>query len=257
MSIKSQVWQLVNYFDRKLKFPYLNEGGIGIQIGFDMQYPITSDLFSMAKAVGPTGKILGIEPDPEVIEKAQKIIRKRNYPISIIPKATFHRQESSELSIGRNKSWSQLSNLPTEHSSDFLEQTIPIQSDTLDNIIDANDMDIHSVRHINITNNGAEYHTLLGMQKMLGEAKNISITATAGRYDPTGVIAGKQDHFRIRELLEEYNFTTRFYRIHQLFWWGFVHKLLLNRKWVYGNKNYGVVMAFKGNQKIPLYQSFS
>ena len=95
------------------------------------------------------------------------------------------------------------------------------------------------------------------MKELLSSAKNLSLTIVAGRYDETGTIEGEPDYVKIMRLLNEYGFTCTFKRMHQLFWWGFVVKLLLNRKWVFGKKNYGIIMAGKGTKKLKWYQSFS
>ena len=79
----------------------------------------------------------------------------------------------------------------------------------------------------------------------------------AGRYDDSGTINGQPDFKVIKQLLQQYGFTTRFRRIHKLIWWGFIVNTLMKRKWIYGKKNYGIIMAAKGNKSIPWYQSFS
>ena len=118
-------------------------------------------------------------------------------------------------------------------------------------------IDFQKISHINLTINGAEYETLLGMNNILSEIKNLSLTIIAGRYDESGAINGKQDFEMILPLLHSYGFSTKFKRIHQLFWWGFVVKLFLNRKWIYNQRNFGVIMACKGNHQLKWYQSFS
>ncbi|MFW6222787.1 MAG: hypothetical protein ACOC3T_04160, partial [Bacteroidota bacterium] len=108
-----------------------------------------------------------------------------------------------------------------------------------------------------ITNNVAEYYTLVGFKKSLLKADNISLTIIAGRYDASGTVDGKPDYEIIQNYLMSLGFKTKFKRIHQLFWWGFCVRFLINRSWIYNKKNYGVIFASKGNKKIPFYQSFS
>ena len=85
-------WKLFTTIDAHLKFPHLKKGELGIQVGFDMAYPVTSDLFTMYKKVAPTGKVIGIDPDPDNHLIAQKIINNKNYSIQLIQKGTFNKK---------------------------------------------------------------------------------------------------------------------------------------------------------------------
>ncbi|MCO6500098.1 MAG: FkbM family methyltransferase [Vicingus serpentipes] len=255
--MKKLFWNLFTSLDAQLKFPNLKKGEVGIQLGFDMSYPITSDLFTMHKRVAPTGKIIGIDPDPNNHLIAQKIIKENNYSIQLIQKGTFHKKDHVTLLIGEKSSWNQLNVIPKDSTVDFTEKEIEVEVDQLDYIIQEIGVDIQKIAHINLTINGAEYHTLLGMEKILSEAQNITLTVIAGRHDESGTIDGKKDYELILPLLHSYGFTTKFKRINELFWWGFIVKTLVNRKWIYSQPNFGVIMAAKGNKKIKWYQSFS
>lgn len=246
-----------NAVDERLKFPHLREGSVGIQVGFDMGFAFTSDLFKMARRAGTTGRVLGIDPDAANHKAAAAYMETHPFPaITLIEKATFNKQDLLELQLGEKASWNQLSNIPLDDTVAFREDTTMVQADTLDNIVADADISIHQIRHINITNNGAEYATLQGATRILREAERLSLSITTGRHDPSGTIDGRPDVACILELLQAAGYQVRFFRIEQSLWWGFFTKLLLNRKWVYGKSNYGVVLAAKG-QSIPRWQSFS
>ena len=150
-----------------------------------------------------------------------------------------------------------MTNIPLDTDVEFSDREITVQVSTLEQIINENEIPVDRIRHINLTINGHEYHTLKGMKKFLQESENLALTVIAGRYDETGTIDGKRDLDLILPLLEECGFRTRFKRINELFWWGFVVKLLIQRLNVYKKKTYGVIFAVKGNCKMKWYQSFT
>jgi len=257
MRMKKLFWNLFTSLDAQLKFPNLKKGELGIQLGFDMTYPVTSDLFTMHKKVAPNGKIIGIDPDPNNHQIAKKIINEHKYSIELIQKGTYSKKDQVSLLVGEKSSWNQLNVVPKDSTVNFTEKEIQVEVDQLDNIVQEMNMDIQKISHINLTINGAEYDTLLGMKKILTEAKNITLTVIAGRHDESGTINGNKDYELIIPLLNSHGFTTKFQRINKLFWWGFIVKTLVNRKWIYNQANFGVIMAAKGNKKIKWYQSFS
>jgi FkbM family methyltransferase len=256
-SLKNIFWKIFTSIDARLKFPNLNPGEIGIQLGFDMTAPVTSDLFLMQNRVTSKGKVIGVDPDPFNHEIAKKIIAQNNLPIHLIQKGTYSKKDTTSFLIGEMSSWNQLKEVPKDSTVSFTEKEISVDVDQLDAIVKENGININSISHINMTINGAEYATLLGMNEILSATKNLSLTITAGRYDESGTINGKPDYELIIPLLKSYGFEVKFKRIHQLFWWGFVTKLIVSRKWIYSQPNYGIIMANKGNKAIKWYQSFS
>ncbi|PCJ22873.1 MAG: hypothetical protein COA97_12790 [Flavobacteriales bacterium] len=256
-SLKKIFWTKFSFIDGQLKFPQLQKEEIGIQLGFDMTFPITSDLFTMCKRILPNGKIIGIDPDPFNYQIAKNIISEKKFNIQLIQKGTHSKKDTVYFLIGEKSSWNQLAIIPKDTTVAITEKEISVEINTLDNILEEHNVDIQQIGHINITINGAEYDTLLGMDEILREVTNLSLTIIAGRYDESGVINGENDYDLILPLLHSYGFTTKFKRINELFWWGFIVKCLVNRKWIYNQKNYGVIMAAKGNKNLKWYQSFS
>ena len=254
--MKKLFWKCFVAIDGRLKFPALQRGETGIQLGFDMSAPVTSDLFLMVDRVGSTGKVIGIDPDPRNVAAAHLIVERQRYPIELIHKGVFDKAGTIELILGEKASWNQLKNVPLDDTVSYNGNEVMVEMDTLDHILEQHQIDIASIGHVNITINGAEYHALKGMQHLL-QKKDLAITVVAGRYDASGMIAGVPDHVRIMELLQQYGFRVKFRRIHQFFWWGFIVNTLMKRRWIYGKQNYGIIMAAKGSKRIPWYQSFS
>ncbi|MBN1924854.1 MAG: hypothetical protein JW798_03385 [Prolixibacteraceae bacterium] len=256
--LKSNFFHLFSLIDQFLKFPQLKKGETGIQVGFDMNSAITSDLFEMSRRVGKNGMVIGIDPDEWNHEVAKKIIKQKNFSnIKLVLSGTFSEETKATFLFGKKASWSQLGNIPIDETVEFSGREKEIQLDTLDHIIEKLKIDVKKIGHVNITNNGAEYHTLKGFEKGLSSATDLALTVIAGRYDASGTIHGKPDYEVILEYLRSLGFKTKFIRIHKNFWWGFCVKLFINRQWIYNRKNYGVIFATKGKKRIPFYQSFS
>ena len=256
-SLKTIFWKCFTNIDGALKFPQLKNEEIGVQLGFDMSSAITSDLFTMHQRVQPKGYVIGIDPDPFNHKEAQEIIDEKQFNINLIQKATYSKKDTTQFLFGEKSSWNQLNIIPIDSTVNFSGKEITVELETLDDIIENLTIDLQKLGHINITINGAEYHTLLGMENILSKSKNLSLTIIAGRHDESGTINGKKDYELILPLLHSYGFTTKFKRINELFWWGFIVKTLVNRKWIYNQPNFGVIMAGKGNKKPKWYQSFS
>ena len=244
--------------DQHLKFPELKRGEIGIQVGFDMYSPVTSDLFEMSRKVGNKGLVIGIDPDDWNHKVAREVIQLRKYPnIRLIQCGTYSEDTVSTFLFGKRSSWSQIGNIPVDETVELSGKKMEIQLKRLDHLLREQDIDIQKIGHINITNNGAEYDTLIGSEHTLRSIQDLSLTVIAGRYDASGIINESPDYEVIIKYLKSLGFRTRFRRMDQLFWWGFCVKLLINRTWIYNKKNYGVVFAAKGKKRIPFYQSFS
>ncbi len=256
-NIKSIVWSVFCFFDSRFKFPNLKPGEIGIQLGFDMGASVTSDIFLMHRRVKPAGMVLGIDPDETNLKLAQDIIDRNNYTIKLIHKAVFSEAGEVELVFGEKPGWNQLTNIPIDSTVKYNGRSQVVPMDTLDNIITEQKIDVQNIGHVNVTINGSEYYALLGMENLLRTAKNFNLTVIAGRYDESGIVNGEPDYKIITNYLENLGFMVRFKRIHQLFWWGFMTKLIMGQTRVYGKDNYGVVMASKGDKRLKWYQSFS
>ncbi|HKJ41744.1 MAG TPA: FkbM family methyltransferase [Sunxiuqinia sp.] len=255
--LKHLFWKLFTAIDARLKFPNLKAGEIGIQCGFDMDAPVTSDLFSMQRRTTNEGLVYGIDPDPENMAIARQLISESQKNIRLIQAALGDEPGETSLRLGKKRGWNQTTNIPLDSTVEFQTKEITVPISTLSQIIEQHHIPFERVRHINLTINGCEYQTLLGMKDLLQSATDLSLTVIAGRYDETGTINDKNDFVLILELLQEAGFQTRFKRIHQLFWWGFVVKLLMQQNYVFNKKNYGVIFAAKGRRKLPWFQSFS
>jgi len=246
-----------NYIDVRLKFPNLKRGGFGIQVGFDLSSKnLTSDVWNMIGRVKESGQVIAVDPALTNHANLRKVIGNLNY-VTLVQKGTFKDKGSMNLVLTDRESHMILETLDKQNLMETANGILEVQIDKLDNIVSDLKVNITDIDHINITNNGAEYNTLLGMEQILSKSKNLGITVIAGRPDNLGFDNDEPDYEIIQKLLRKYGFKTKFYRGNSLIWWAFFHSFLLKRKWIFGKKNFGVVMAAKGNVRIPFYQSYS
>jgi hypothetical protein len=247
-----------NLLDGILKFPNLKSGEVGIQVGFDMSSPNpTSDLIVMAHRTGKNGIALGIDPDPANINTIKSWGNYLNLKMTLVQKGTFSEKTSQKLIMAKRASWNILSSVDTDKSDAFTDETIEVGLDTLDNIIEDLKIPIERIGHINITNNGAEYDTLLGMKNILTNSSNLALTVIAGRPGKIGEVKGEKDYKAIGELLDQYGFVHKLKMKSELLWWGLVHQRIMKGRPYKGKSDFGIIMAGKGNKKSKFFQSFS
>jgi len=249
-----------NILEGLIKFPKLKKGEIAIQVGFDLSSKnLVTDVLVMLRRVGKEGMVIAIDPDPSNHNKLQPITQKAGYNVRYIQKATFSENSSEKLELALRASQNKLGvvqgKIPDKQKSG---KFIEVELSTLDTILKNLNVDIKKVSEIHITNNGAEYQTLLGMEKILSEAENISIHLRCGRAGGFGQINGTLDYELIEQYLTKFGFETRFYRITDLFYW-WMSKLILKKEWWFGKKEkpQGVVIATKGNKKMGFFQSYA
>ncbi len=165
---KRLFFQIFSYIDQYVKFPSLKKGEIGIQVGFDMFSPVTSDLFAISRKVGEKGVVYGIDPDSWNHAIAREFIsQKKIANICLLKTGTYSEKKRSKFLLRKRSSWSQIGNIPIDETVDFSDKEIEIQLETLDDIIEQNGIDVKRIGHFHITNNVAEYYTLVGFKKSL------------------------------------------------------------------------------------------
>lgn len=241
-----------------MKFPNLHKGDIGIQVGFDLSSKnLVTDVLKMHYRTGNQGLVIGIDPDPSNHQSIRPIIEERKLNIILIQKATYSEKKIGKLVLGKRASHNILEEFNKDNNPYFSEEIIEVPIDTLDNIVKETGVDHSRITHISITNNGAEYETLKGMEELFKKCPKLNLTVNAGRPGELGKINGKPDYQVITELLKERGFYCKFRRINESFWWGFVISLLFKRKWVFGKTQYGIIMASSHSRSLKWYQSFS
>ncbi len=170
--------------------------------------------------VGNEGKVITIEANPLVFEKLKKNLELNkitnticlNYAVySEKSKINlFVREEEStntEYSL-RNTVMIDRDKLMVERSKDA-ERVLEVNADTLDNLLDLNEIKQESVNWIKIDVEGAELEVLKGATNVLSKSKDISILIEIHNLGD-----GKNLYQPIMDLLNNYNFKIEFEKIY-------------------------------------------
>lgn len=211
----------------------------------------------MYTRTGQEGLIIAIDPDPLNHEKLKGLITSRNLSIKTVQKGTYSHQTIEKLILGTRSSYNKLESIKGDPSPSYTDQYLEVDLDTLDNIIAELNIDYSKIRHINISNNGAEYHTLLGMEEIFRKCHNLNLTVISGRPFQLGQINDRRDYDVVIDHLTNLGFTCKYINMKNSIWWGFVNKLLIKRTWIYNKPVFGIIMAYRGDRKLKFYQSFS
>jgi FkbM family methyltransferase len=247
---------LVIKIEAKLKFPNLKPGEIGIQVGFDLSSRnLTSDVFKMNRNATNYGQVIAIDPDPYNHEILARLVTEKGLNIHLIQLATYSEKTNTKLVLGTRAAYNKIEPIQSDKILTDKDKLIEIEMDTLDSIIEKLNIDYSKIRHICITNNGAEYATMKGMDEIFEKCKNLNLTIATGRPGKMGLIEDKKDYEVISEFLSNKGFETKLVRLNKSFWRGFVLGLIVKRKWVFGKKRYGFMMAARGDRKLKFYQS--
>lgn len=245
----------LNKVEAVLKFPNLKPGEIGIQIGFDLSSKnLTTDVVKMNYRTTNKGLVIAIDPDPFNHNQLEKVIAKKKLNIRLIQKATYSKKSKDKLIMGVRSSYNKIGIVQSDNSPSHTTEQIEVELDTLDNIIEDLNIDYSKIRHICITNNGAEYETLLGMTNIFNKCPNLSLTIASGRPNKMGEIGDRKDYEVIMELLTQHGFKSKFVRLNKSFWRGFVIHLIIKRKWMFNKTRFGFIMAARGERKLKFYQ---
>lgn len=264
--LKSILWPAYDWLDRHIRLgAVLKSGDTAVQIGANLDNPaLYSELFQVAKMIGPNGNLIVIEPDSENIRKIKLV--KSNYPCNfhIVHGATMDRPGRLILRKGTKASFNALelvrSDFPEASFSGLSED---VEANTLDNFLNHLGIDPSTISHINLTNNGAEHRTLLGMRNVLQAAPNLSLHIVAGRQgESIGYIDGNPDYVVIQNFLIQFGFRTRFRRVSSSIWEGLIKHYLI-RCLIRGQAQYfrvllpGIVFAKKGSKKFRFFEAYS
>lgn len=226
------VYNLITPFQRYLGYSRaVAPGDIVVKAGIVPESD--SELFRIARALGHSGTVVAIEPDPVAIQTLKNLVVKSRFGCRFIfvNKAVYSRVGETTLCLGGgNGSWNRLQNIPG--ASTVSEGVIEIQMDTIDNILAKVGIMPKEVRYVNLTINGAEYEALRGMTSVLTESHDLLVTVIAGRQGDKNLetIAGQPDYVTISNFLGQYGLQTEFKRF----------------RW----ESFGFVIGTKGNKKV-------
>lgn len=207
-----------------------------------MWYDNYSDLWTIARHMGPKGIIIAFEPTPGAVEKIEDIISVSNFKCNfhIVGKGLFSKKQNAVKFVeGKHTGLDRLRDIRDSESwfdqpQDDTELTT-VATETLDNFLKEKNIDPKKVGYVNLTINGAEYDALQGMTNLLQESEDISITLACGRdyegngSNDIGFINGEPDHIVIKRFMMSYGFKVKLHR--------------------FTEKSFGYLVCTKGSQR--------
>ena len=171
--------------------------------------------------VGKEGKVITIEANPLVFEKLKKNLELNKITNTIcLNYAVFSEKTKIKLFVRKEESTN------TEYSlrntvmidrgklmvkgSKDAERVLEVNADTLDNLLDLNDIKQESVNWVKIDVEGAELEVLKGATNVLSTSKDISLLIEIHNLGD-----GQTLYQPIMDLLNNYNFKKEFEIIHE------------------------------------------
>lgn len=186
----------------------VSKGDVFVDAGAFLGY----GTIKVAQRVGPTGKVIAFEPDPDVNYLLRRNIKENGLTnVIIIPKAisfapgeaTFYRKANTVNSLDRSV-------LQTLGHKELRETTVQVT--TIDEALSS--LYVKSVNAVSITINGYEREALWGMRETLMKSPKVSLTL-AGWYI--------KDNCRICDVvkpdLEDMGFTVRVGKLGRVLAW--------------------------------------
>lgn len=177
--------------------------------------------------VGNEGKVITIEANPLVFEKLKKNLELNKVTNTIcLNYAVFSEKTKLKLFVRKEEltnteyslrntvmvdrdklmvERSKVDKLMVERSKDA-ERVLEVNADTLDNLLDLNDIKHEQVNWIKIDVEGAEYEVLKGATNVLSKSKNIALLIEIHEIGDDG----KTLYQPIMDLLNNYNFKKEF-----------------------------------------------
>lgn len=171
------------FFEHIVTFYYhypIKKGDVVVQVGASSG----EEAIRFARAVGPEGRLIAVEPEQGNLEKLRAKLPKSKFPqVSIIPKGAWKESGILEFYVGGEKEH-RIADLAANKLtyewwgvSDHLDATrygsvTQVAVDTVDNIVAAEGLD--AIDFVSFETNGAELEGVQGMTKSLKIAKRIA-----------------------------------------------------------------------------------
>ncbi|HEX7258644.1 MAG TPA: FkbM family methyltransferase [Nitrososphaeraceae archaeon] len=185
------------------------DGGIVVDVGAHYgRYSLIA-----AKRVGPKGKVIAIEADPEnfdMLNKNIKLNESSKENVITLNYAASSNQSKVKLSIPEKQSGGQTiysSIIPNRAAA---EKFVEVNANTLDNLLHENDISLERINWIKIDVEGAELEVLKGTSEVLSKSKDISLLIEIHNVDDEKTL-----YEPIMDLLKNYNFKIEFEQVYE------------------------------------------
>jgi FkbM family methyltransferase len=162
---------MTNHENEIMEYFIPNEGDTVVDVGAHI------GLYTLiaAKKVGPSGKVIAIEPDPENFKILKKnILLNRLMNVEALQCAVYSTKEKVKLFLPEIEGGRTIFNtVMQDRARTSTENFIEVEANTLDDILES--INIREVNWIKIDVEGAELEVLKGAVNTLSSNKNISL----------------------------------------------------------------------------------
>jgi FkbM family methyltransferase len=182
------------------------EGDIVVDVGAHVgPYTIIA-----SKRVGPNGKVVSIEADPDNFDLLSRNIQLNKLSnVIALNYAVYSKEERIKLYLpsggaGEKSSYTKYNTIMSDRAHGE-EKFVEVKANTLDYLLQSNMIKQEEVNWIKIDVEGAEYEVLKGAKEILSKSSDISLLI-----EIHNLSAGNVLYKLIRELLSLYNFKIDF-----------------------------------------------
>jgi len=135
-----------------------------------------STVKDFSSAVGPGGKVIVVEANPENIARLRKSVDASN--VYFVNSAVWNEKGRMEFitAVGEEQGYNRLDNREMQefpYHMDDKPEKVEVETNMLDTII--NELKVEKVHHVNLTINGAELQALDGIDELLGKNSRLRI----------------------------------------------------------------------------------
>jgi FkbM family methyltransferase len=176
-----------------------NSGDIVVDIGAHIGH----HTLIAAQGVGPTGKVIAFEADPQNFEILIKNIKLNKFNENVITMncAVSSKESKIKLYTPEKESGHTIYNTIMSDRVNPKEKFVEINANTLDSLLQENGIIYEEVKWLKIDVEGAELEVLKGAHKTLSEAKNITLIIEIHSFNL---------YKSIIKYLDKYNFKIEF-----------------------------------------------
>ena len=198
---------MTNHEDDVIEHFTPKQGDIVVDIGAHMgRYTIIS-----SKRVGAQGKVVAIEADPSNFEMLNRNI-KLNQLTNVIPLnyAVYSKETKLKLYLPGEESGYTIYNTIMTNRARIEDKFVEVNANTLDYLLQLNQIREEQVNWIKIDVEGAEFEVLKGATNVLSKSKNIALLIEVHNLSD-----GTALYRPIVEFLNLYNFKIEFEKSHE------------------------------------------
>ena len=157
--------EIIDYFRPKEKDIVVD---IGAHIG---RYTIIS-----SKRIGPNGKVVAIEADPANFEMLNRNVNLNKLTnVTSLNYAVYSNQKKLKLYLPGKQSGFTIYNTIMVNRGKHQGKFIEVNGNTLDNLLEQNEINLANINWIKIDVEGAEFEVLKGAQDVLSKSNDIAI----------------------------------------------------------------------------------